>query len=102
MSFQMSLCTLDCANTHSLLTAITETLRQHMEVWACTNRMKGIASALWTVHQTWRSRGSQNRVLLKLLAEVDNDCYLEPAAREQMFSDISAYTHVNRVHCPFV
>nr|VWP02310.1 Non-specific serine/threonine protein kinase (EC [Ganoderma boninense] len=64
-----------------------------MEVWACLNRMKTVAVALWTVHQTWRSRGSQNRVLLKLLAEVDNKTYLEPAAREQMSSDISAYTH---------
>ena len=90
----MSLCTLEYATTSPLLNAVIETLRQHMEVWACMNRMKAVAVALWTVHQTWRSRGSQNRVLLKLLAKVDNDTYLEPAAREQMLSDISAYTHV--------
>ncbi|PIL34102.1 hypothetical protein GSI_03813 [Ganoderma sinense ZZ0214-1] len=89
----MSLCTLEYATASPLLNAVIETLRQHMEVWACMNRMKTVAVALWTVHQTWRSRGSQNRVLLKLLAEVDNDTYLEPAAREQMLSDISAYTH---------
>ncbi|RDX50110.1 hypothetical protein OH76DRAFT_1402976 [Lentinus brumalis] len=89
----MSLYTLEHVNGSPMLTAVFETLRQHMEVWACMNRMKDVASALWAVHQTWRSRGSQNRVLLKLLAEVDNDCYLEPAAREQMLSDISAYTH---------
>ena len=92
----MSLYTLEYVNGSPLLTAVIETLRQHMEVWACMNRMKDVTAALWTVHQTWRSRGSQNRVLLKLLAEVDNDCYLDPAAREQMLSDISAYTHVVR------
>ncbi|EJF57727.1 hypothetical protein DICSQDRAFT_182976 [Dichomitus squalens LYAD-421 SS1] len=89
----MSLATLEHATSSPLLNAVIETLRQHMEVWACMNRMQGVASALWAVHQTWRSRGSQNRMLLKLLAEVDNDTYLEPAAREQMLSDISAYTH---------
>ncbi|KAI0769653.1 hypothetical protein BD413DRAFT_627402 [Trametes elegans] len=89
----MSLCTLEYANSGPLLTAVIETIRQHIEVWACMNRMREVASALWTVHQTWRSRGSQNRVLLKLLAEVDNDRYLEPAAREQMLSDISAFSH---------
>ena len=93
---QMSLCTLEHDNTGPTLTAVIETLRQHMEVWACMNRMKDIATALWTVYQTWRSRGTQNRFLFKLLTEVDNECYLEPAAREQMQSDISAYTHV----CP--
>ncbi|KAI0356240.1 hypothetical protein OH77DRAFT_1401364 [Trametes cingulata] len=89
----MSLCTLEYANNSPLLTAVIETIRQHIEVWACMDRMKEVASALWTVHQTWRSRGSQNRVLLKLLAEVDNDRHLEPAAREQMLSDISAFSH---------
>ena len=100
----MSLYTLEQVNSSSLLTAVIETLRQHMEVWACMNRMQEVASALWAVHQTWRSRGSQNRVLLKLLAEVDNEVYLEPAAREQMLSDISAYTHVRSMsawHGPF-
>ncbi|KAH9894990.1 hypothetical protein C8Q73DRAFT_745370 [Cubamyces lactineus] len=89
----MSLYTLEYANSSPLLTAVIETIRQHIEVWACMNRMRDVASALWIVHQTWRSRGSQNRVLLKLLAEVDNDRYLEPAAREQMLSDISAFSH---------
>ncbi|OSD03951.1 hypothetical protein PYCCODRAFT_163808 [Trametes coccinea BRFM310] len=89
----MSLCTLEHANSSSLLTAVIETIRQHIEVWACMDRMQDVASALWAVHQTWRARGSQNRVLLKLLAEVDNDRYLEPAAREQMLSDISAFSH---------
>ena len=92
----MSLYTLEYANSSPLLTAVIETIRQHIEVWACMNRMRDVASALWTVHQTWRSRGSQNRVLLKLLAEVDNDRYLEPAAREQMLSDISAFSHVRQ------
>ncbi|KAI8993842.1 hypothetical protein BD414DRAFT_480612 [Trametes punicea] len=89
----MSLYTLEYASNNPLLTAVIETLRQHIEVWACMNRMHDVASALWAVHQTWRSRGSQNRVLLKLLAEIDNDRYLEPAAREQMLSDISAFSH---------
>ncbi|KAI0675055.1 hypothetical protein C8Q78DRAFT_1010248 [Trametes maxima] len=89
----ISLHTLEYAGNTSLLTAVIETIRQHIEVWACMNRMKEVASALWTVHQTWRSRGSQNRVLLKLLAEVDNDRFLDPAAREQMLSDISAFSH---------
>ncbi|KAI0633322.1 hypothetical protein C8Q77DRAFT_1217758 [Trametes polyzona] len=89
----MSLCTLEYAHNSALLTAVIETIRQHIEVWACMDRMKDVASALWTVHQTWRSRGSQNRILLKLLAEVDNDRYLDPAAREQMLSDISAFSH---------
>ena len=93
----MSLCTLERATSGPTLSAVIETLRQHMEVWACMNRMKDIASALWAVHQAWRSRGLQNRVLLKLLAEVDNDSYLDPAAREQMLSDISAYTHVRSI-----
>ncbi|CDO75642.1 hypothetical protein BN946_scf184743.g2 [Trametes cinnabarina] len=89
----MSLCTLEYAHSSPLLTAVIETIRQHIEVWACMNRMQDVATALWAVHQTWRARGSQNRVLLKLLAEVDNDRYLEPAAREQMLSDISAFSH---------
>ncbi|OJT09261.1 Mediator of RNA polymerase II transcription subunit 12 [Trametes pubescens] len=89
----MSLYTLEYANNSALLTAVIETLRQHIEVWACMDRMKDVASALWTVHQTWRSRGLQNRVLLKLLAEVDNEQHLDPAAREQMLSDISAFSH---------
>ncbi len=92
---QMCLYTLEHVINSSLLAAVIETLRQHMEVWACMNRMKDVTTKLWTVHQAWRSRGSQNRILLKLLAEVDNDNYLEPAAREQMLADISAYTHVS-------
>ncbi|KAH9940479.1 uncharacterized protein BXZ73DRAFT_88710 [Epithele typhae] len=89
----MSLATLDHAHTGPVLNAVVETLRQHMEVWACMNRMRDITLALWAVHQTRKSRGSQNSVLLKLLSEVDNDCYLDQASREQMLSDISAYTH---------
>ncbi|KAI0829604.1 hypothetical protein BC628DRAFT_1314187 [Trametes gibbosa] len=89
----MSLCTLEYANNSALLTAVIETIRQHIEVWACMDRMYDVTSALWTVHQTWRGRGLQNRVLLKLLAEVDNDRHLDAASREQMLSDISAFSH---------
>ncbi|KAH9858392.1 hypothetical protein C2E23DRAFT_767676 [Lenzites betulinus] len=89
----MSLCTLEYANNSALLTAVIETIRQHIEVWACMDRMQDVTSALWTVHQTWRGRGLQNRILLKLLAEVDNDRYLDAASREQMLSDISAFSH---------
>ncbi|CCM03317.1 uncharacterized protein FIBRA_05445 [Fibroporia radiculosa] len=90
---QLTLYTLEHASNHELLKAVIETLRQHMEVWACMNMLRTIAGALFAAHQFWRTRGIQTRALLSLLTEVDNGRYLEPQQREQMLGDLSAYSH---------
>ncbi|KAL6308224.1 hypothetical protein BKA93DRAFT_726196 [Sparassis latifolia] len=89
----ITLFTLEHAASNELLTAVMETLRQHMEVWACMNIMHTIATALYASHQFWRTRGIHTRALLSLLIEVDNDRYLEPASREHILADITAYTN---------
>ena len=63
---QFSLYTLQHATSIELLTAVIETLRQHMEVWACLNAMKSVTAALFATHQYWKARGIQNRNLLNL------------------------------------
>ncbi|OBZ68162.1 Mediator of RNA polymerase II transcription subunit 12 [Grifola frondosa] len=90
---ELALCMLEHSYTNELLIAVIETLRQHMEVWACMNIMKTVAAALFAAHQFWRARGVQSRALLTLLVEIDNDRYLEPGSREHIQTDISTYTH---------
>lgn len=94
-SFQLSLFMLDRALTNDLLTAVMQTLRQHTEVWAGLNAMKRIVTALFNVHCTWKNRGIQSRALLSLLLELDGDQCLDPAAREQVLTDQSVFTHVS-------
>ncbi|KAI0958249.1 hypothetical protein AcV7_004122 [Taiwanofungus camphoratus] len=89
----LTLFTLGRASTTELLTVVIETLRQHIEVWACMNVMKTIAESLYTAHQVWRTRGIRTRALLYFVIEVDNERYLEPVAREHVLADVSAYTH---------
>ncbi|KAH9945672.1 hypothetical protein B0H21DRAFT_744154 [Amylocystis lapponica] len=88
----LTLFTLEHTYNHDLLTVVIETIRQHMEIWACMNVMKTLAGALYAAHQLFRTRGVQTRALLTLLIEVDNERHLEPTVREQILADISAYT----------
>ncbi|PCH43895.1 hypothetical protein WOLCODRAFT_138657 [Wolfiporia cocos MD-104 SS10] len=89
----LTLYALERATTLQLLTVVIETLRQHMEVWACMDVMRTVAGALYSAHQFWRNRGIQTRALLCLLMKVDHEQYLEPEQRGQINSDISAYSH---------
>lgn len=68
-----------------------------MEVWACLNAMKSVTAALFSAHQYWKARGVQNRNLLNLLADPDNGRFLEQSARDQVFADKIAYTHVGAI-----
>lgn len=80
--------------SNDFLAATLRTLRQHMEVWACLDIMKSIASALFSTHGAWKARGVQSRELIQLLLEVDHGQHLEPAAREQLFTDQHNFTRV--------
>ncbi len=93
--YQLTLFALEHASSHELLTAVIQTLQQHMEVWACLNMMANITSSLYTAHVTWKSRGVQSRPLLNLLLDVDDGHHLEQAAREQVSADSSAFAHVS-------
>ena len=79
-----------------LLTAVMQTLRQHTEVWAGLDVMKDIVTALFVTHCTWKNRGIQSRALLSFMLQLDGGRYLELAAREQVSTDYSVFTHVSQ------
>ena len=76
------------------LSAVLQTLRQHVEIWSCLNKMKTIAEALYVTHNFWKAQGVQSRDLLELLFAIDNNVHLEPAIREQLLADRANFTRV--------
>ncbi|KAL4248177.1 Mediator of RNA polymerase II transcription subunit 12 [Abortiporus biennis] len=88
----LTLYTVERTANADLLTAIVETLRQHIEVWACLNSLKSTTNVLFRAHQFLKAQGVQNRDLLNLLIEMDDGRFLEPAAREHILADKLAYT----------
>lgn len=71
-----------------------QTLRQHTEVWAGLNVMKEIVTSLYSAHCVWKNRGVQSRALFILIIELDGNRHLDPAARDQVISDYTVFTHV--------
>ncbi|TDL22582.1 hypothetical protein BD410DRAFT_821184 [Rickenella mellea] len=87
----ISLGLLGHTSTNALLIPILETLRRHVDIWACMNVVSTITHALHSTHQSWKSRGVQSRALLSLLTELDGGRHLDDASRQQITSDISHY-----------
>lgn len=94
-SLQASLDILVHASTHDLLVAIVETLRRHIDIWACMNAIPTITQALYASHQAWKSRGIQMRYLLSLLMELDDGHRLDVASRQQINVDITHCAQVS-------
>ncbi|KAF9819188.1 hypothetical protein IEO21_02359 [Rhodonia placenta] len=90
---ELTLFTLEHTETTELLTVIIETLCQHMEVWACMNRMRDVTAALYGAHQFWRAQGVHSRALMHMLLQVDQERFLETEQRQQVLADVSIYTH---------
>lgn len=80
--------------SNEFLSATLQTLRQHVEVWTCLNKMKDIAEALYATHNFWKTRGVQSRDLLTLLYSIDNGQQLDPSARVQLMSDREQFIRV--------
>ncbi|KAI0093156.1 hypothetical protein BDY19DRAFT_989824 [Irpex rosettiformis] len=93
---ELTLFTLEHASSNELLTAVLRTLRQHVEVWACMDRMQSITSALYASHTVWKTRGVRSRPLMKLLIELDDGRLLEQFAREQIVNDYTAFSYALR------
>ena len=87
---------LEQASDSQLLTSVIETLKQHIEVWACMDAVQRITVALHDKHCALKARGNQNPSILDLLIEMDQGRYLDSSAREVVFSDRAAYTNVSR------
>ena len=87
---------LEHASSIDLLTAVMETIKQHIEVWACMDVIKTIALALHTKHQSLKTRGNPNSSVLDLLIEMDQGRYLDQNAREVVLNDRAAYTNVKK------
>ena len=81
--------------TNEFLSAILQTLRQHVEVWGCLNKTKTIAEALYATHNFWKTRGVQSRDLLNLLFSVDGGVRLEQSARDQLVVDQANFIRVS-------
>lgn len=92
---QITLFALEHAMSNEALSAVLQTLGQHVEVWGCLNRMKTIAEALYSTHNFWKTRGVQSRDLLGLLFAINNDVHLDQAAREQLMADHANFTRVS-------
>lgn len=74
--------------------AVTETLRRHTAIWASMNVSSTIAQALYTSHQTWKSRGIYSRTIPPLLLEIDVGQYLDESSRQQIVADMAHYAQV--------
>lgn len=83
--------------SNEFLSAILQTLRQHVEVWGCLDMMKTIAERLFTTHSFWKTRGVQSRDLLSLLFAVDNGTHLDATSREQLLADHASFVHVGPI-----
>ena len=81
--------------SNEFLSAVLQTLRQHVEVWGCMNKMRDIAEALYTTHNFWKTRGVQSRDLLTLLFAIDNGHNLDPASRAQLLVDHEQFIRVS-------
>ena len=86
---------LEHATSNEFLSAVLQTLRQHVEVWGCLNRMKTIAETLYSTHNFWKTKGIQSRDLLGLLFAVDDGVHLDQAVREQLKADHTNFIRVS-------
>ncbi|EKM53974.1 uncharacterized protein PHACADRAFT_196411 [Phanerochaete carnosa HHB-10118-sp] len=84
---ELTLFALEHAMSNEFLLAILQTLRQHVEVWGCMNKMKDIEEALYATHNFWKTRGVQSRDLLTLLFAIDNGQHLDQVTRAQLIAD---------------
>jgi mediator of RNA polymerase II transcription subunit 12 len=91
---ELVLAILEHVTTADLLIAVVETVHRYATIWTCMNAMGSIAAALYTTHQVWRTRGIQSRPLLALLIDIDNGRHLDKGAREQVATDIAAFSQV--------
>jgi mediator of RNA polymerase II transcription subunit 12 len=85
---------LERSTTIHELTVVLSALRRYLIIWTCMGTTGAIATALYSAHQVWKSRGLQSRGLLDLLLVVDNNRFLDNIARDHIAADVSAFTHV--------
>jgi hypothetical protein len=83
-------------STTLILVAVITTIRRYSIVWTCMTATGTITTALFAVHQVWKTRGLQSRDLLTLLVELDDGRFLDTAIRDQVNVDIAAFTHVSQ------
>ncbi|KAJ3781694.1 hypothetical protein GGU10DRAFT_98188 [Lentinula aff. detonsa] len=83
---------LEHCSTEELLLAVIDTFRRHAVIWASMDVKGVIINALDFVHHSWKMRGIQSKPLLALLVEFDGGRYLSDASREEVRTDLAAFT----------
>ncbi|KIK68882.1 hypothetical protein GYMLUDRAFT_67582 [Collybiopsis luxurians FD-317 M1] len=83
---------LEHCSTEELLLAVIDTFRRHAIIWASMDVKGTIIAALDSVHHSWKMRGIQSRPLLALLVEFDSGRYLSEMSREEVRTDLAAFT----------
>lgn len=85
---------LEHCSTEELLLAVIDTFRRHAVIWASMDVKGMIINALDSVHYSWKMRGIQSKPLLALLVEFDGGRYLSDVSREEVRTDLAAFTLV--------
>ncbi|KAJ3876102.1 hypothetical protein F5051DRAFT_44422 [Lentinula edodes] len=83
---------LEHCSTEELLLAVIDTFRRHAVIWASMDVKGMIINALDSVHYSWKMRGIQSKPLLALLVEFDGGRYLSDVSREEVRTDLAAFT----------
>ncbi|KAF9070892.1 hypothetical protein BDP27DRAFT_1419656 [Rhodocollybia butyracea] len=83
---------LEHCSTEELLLAIIDTFRRHAVIWASMDVKGLVITTLDSVHHSWKMRGIQSRPLLALLVEFDGGKYLSDMSRDEIRTDLAAFT----------
>lgn len=77
-----------------LLVAVVETLRKHLDIWACMNQLDSIVQALCVLYRSWKLRGIHIRPLVAFILELDDGQRLDALTRQQITESAVHYAQV--------
>lgn len=95
---QLNMEMLKTMHEKELLVAVIETLRRHMDIWACMNQLDVMLQSLCAIFRAWKSRGIHMRPLVAFILELDDGQRLDSSTRQQIIENAAQYAQVRYVH----
>lgn len=90
----MSLDMLTVVTGNDLLEIVLDTIRRHLDIWACMDVLGDVTAALFESNRTWKAAGVHVRSLVRLILEIDDCRFLDNASRQSVIDDAVHYAQV--------
>lgn len=89
---------LKVASSNEILALVIDTIRCHLDMWACMNKLLDITGTVYAVHQARKTRGEHVRPLVALILDMDDGRYLDAICRQQLIEEVAHYKQVSVHH----